>query len=122
MTDLLIPTILATSSLPMFAIAFRVGSGDLHWLNGLDARRLRDPQRVAARMARLLALVGVALLLGAAGMYWAGEQQSRLALVTIALLVAVNGLGVALLVAVRRARHDYLPPQGHDPGNGDDPS
>ncbi|MCF7221102.1 hypothetical protein [Marilutibacter chinensis] len=119
MTDLLVPTLLAAGSLPMFAIAYRVARGDLHWLNGLDAGRLRDPQRIAARMSRLLGLVGVALLLGAAGMYWAGGMQARVGAVTVGLLIAVNGLGVALVLAIRRARRDYLPPgQRHGGGNG----
>lgn len=118
MTDLLVPTILAVSSLPLFAIAYRVGCGDLHWLNGLDARRLRDPDAVARGMARRLALVGVSILLGALGMYWAGADQARIAIVAIVLLVAVNGLGIALVLAVQRARRDYLP--SGPPHGGDD--
>ncbi|MBB1087345.1 hypothetical protein H4F99_02445 [Lysobacter sp. SG-8] len=117
--DLLVPLVLFASSLPMFAIAWRVGQGDLRWLNGLDAARLPDPAAVARRLGWLLASVGFALWLGALGLYWAGDRQGPLAVVTVLLLVAVNGLGLALFIAARRARRDYLPPRdGRAAGGG----
>ncbi|GAB3337300.1 hypothetical protein [Marilutibacter aestuarii] len=107
--DLLVPALLFAGSLPMFAIAWRIGHGDLHWVNGLDARRLRDPAAVARRLARLLALVGVALVLGAAGLYVAGDDEGRMIAVVLVLLLVVNGLGLALFRAAGAARRDYLP-------------
>ena len=115
--DLLIPALLFAGSLPMFAIAWRVGHGDLHWLNGLAPTRLRDPAALGRRLGWLLAAVGIALWLVALGLYWAGGDPGRLALVSIALLVAVNGWAVALFVAARRAGREQLPPPGR-PGDG----
>ncbi len=107
--DLLVPALLFAGSLPMFAIAWRIGRGDLHWVNGLDARRLRDPAAVARRLARLLSLVGIALVLGAAGLYAAGDDEGRMITVVLVLLLVVNGLGFALFRAASSARRDYLP-------------
>jgi hypothetical protein len=123
--DLLVPALLFASSLPMFATAWRVGRGDLHWLNGLDAARLRDPRVVATRMARLLAMVGIALVLGALGVYWAGDAEGRMLAVVVVLLLAVNGLGLVVFRAVSAARRDYVPapsqPGGPARGTGTDP-
>jgi hypothetical protein len=104
--DALVPTILVASSLPMFAIAWRVGRGDLQWLGGLDSRQLREPRRLATRASRLLGLAGLAVLLGGPGLYWADNDEGRIALVVLLMLFAVNGLAIALVLAVRAAGRD----------------
>lgn len=81
---LTIPLILAASSLPAF-VAARLFARD------------------RPRLARLIALVGLAILAGAAGLAWAGDDQRRLLAVVVAMAIAVNGLGVVILVdAIRR--------------------
>ena len=118
-----LPAIMILSGLPALIAAVLVSRGNLHLINGLDATRLRDPAAVAARFARLLALVSIAIFASALGFYWAHGDDSRTLWVTVALLVAVNGLAVALLLAVARAKRDYRSP-GHnrrDDGTHNDP-
>jgi hypothetical protein len=84
MPDTAVPLIVAASSLPAFLVA---------WL----LRRDRP------RMSRLMTLVGVAIAGGALGLAWAGEDEARVLAVVIAMAIAVNGLGVMILVdAIRR--------------------
>lgn len=111
---LLLPAIIVVSGLPILIAAVLVARGHLHLLNGLDASRLRDPAAVAARFARLLALMAIAIFLSALGYYWAHGNDSRILWVTVALLVAVNGLAVALMLALARARRDYRQPRDDD--------
>ncbi len=106
--DLLIPVLLFAGSLPVFAIAWRIARGELHWVNGLDARRLADPRSVATRLSRQLATVGALLVLGAIGLYWAGGDGGRATTVVVVLLLAVNGMGFMLFRTASVARRGYL--------------
>ncbi len=79
-----IALIVAASSLPAF----------------LAAHLLRGDR---PRMARMMRLVGVAIIAGAAGLVWAEGNEARTLAVALAVAIAVNGLGVAILVdAVKR--------------------
>ena len=49
-------------------------------------------------------VVGVAMLVAAAAMLWAGNDPSRVVMVVLGVALAVNGLAVAMLVAVVRGR------------------
>jgi len=49
-------------------------------------------------------LVGVAILAGALGLLWAGEDGTRRLVVIVAMVVAVNGLGLVLLFKLGRNR------------------
>lgn len=85
---LLIPLIIAASSLPAFLAA-------------------RTFDRDRRRLAMLMRLVGLAILAGALGLAWAGEDRSRLLAVGVGLAVAVNGLGLFVLWDIlRRRRRD----------------
>jgi len=85
---LLIPLIVAASSVPAF-LAARAFAGD------------------RPRMATLMRLVGMAIVAGALGLAWAGEDRSRLLVVGVGLAVAVNGLGLFVLWDIlRRRRRD----------------
>ncbi|KRA20074.1 hypothetical protein [Lysobacter sp. Root604] len=108
---LLLPAIIVISGLPILIAAVLVARGNLHLLNGLDASRLRDPAAAAARFARLLALMAIAIFVSALGYYWAHGNDGRMLWVTVALLVAVNGLAVALMLALARAKRDYRQPR-----------
>lgn len=105
--DSLVPLAMAVSAVPILVSAVLVARGNLHLINGLDASRLPDPARTAAKLARLLTATGAAMLLGGAGFYWAGADESRIAVVVVALLLAVNGLAVALILAIGAARRSY---------------
>ena len=84
-STLWIPLIVAASSLPAF-------------LAGRAFARDRK------RLATLMRLVGLAILAGAVGLAWAGGDPSRTLAVTIAVAVAVNGLGLFVLWDVLRRR------------------
>ncbi len=70
----------------------------------------RSLQRAAAAgtanavLARLMRMVGVVMLAGAVAMLWAGSDSTRVLAVALALALAVNGLAVAMFVAVVRGR------------------
>ena len=85
MTDHLVPTIIALSSLPAFIAAALLARG-------------RPPGSPLPPMARLMATVGLVILAGAAGLVWAGDDATRRLAVIVAMVVAVNGLGLLLLI------------------------
>lgn len=91
MPDFIVPLILAISSLPAFVVAKLIGRG-------------RPPGAPVPRIARLMRLVGVAILAGAAGLYWAGDNETRRLAVIVAMVVAVNGLALVLLFSLGRGR------------------
>ena len=82
---LFIPIVVAASSLPAF-LAARAFSAD------------------RPRLATLMRLVGMAILAGAIGLAWAGDDRARVLAVAIGLAVAVNGLGLFVLYDVMRRR------------------
>ena len=104
-----LPIVVAVSAAPAFVVAGMVGRGALHLVNGLDPRRVRDPDALQRRLSRLLAAIGFAIVAGAAGLLWADGERDRVLAVVVAMVVAVNGLGLALVVAVARARGDGRP-------------
>lgn len=91
MTDYLVPALLALSSLPAFVVAALIGRG-------------RPPGAPVPPLARLMRLVGVAIVAGAAGLLWAGEHETRRLAVIVAMVLAVNGLGLVLLFSLGRRR------------------
>ncbi|UZW59256.1 hypothetical protein [Lysobacter enzymogenes] len=114
---LVLPLIMAVSGLPVLVAAVLVARGNLHLINGLDAARLRDPAAAAARFARLLALVAISMFLAALGFYWAHGDYNRILVVTVLLLVSVNGLAATMLIALSRLKRDYRAPRD-DPWTG----
>ncbi len=85
--DVLAPLILAASGLPALAIAAWSG---------------RDGSAHARGTGLRWALIALALFLGALGLYLAGGNRTAQYAVVALLLVAVNGLCVALLLHLRR--------------------
>jgi hypothetical protein len=108
--QLIAPLLLALTSAPVFVIAVLVGRGHLHLVNGLDRERVADPDGLARRLSALLWLIGLAMLASAAGFYWAGADDARMTMIVIALVAVVNALGIALLLAVAKARREYRKP------------
>lgn len=85
---LLIPLIVAASSVPAF-LAARAFAGD------------------RPRLATLMRMVGLAIVAGAAGLAWAGDDRSRQVAVGLGLALAVNALGLFVLWDIlRRRRRD----------------
>ena len=91
LVDYVIPALLAASSLPAFVAAKLMSRGRPH---GAPVPPL----------ALLMRLVGFAILAGAVGLLWAGEDGTRRLAVIVAMVVAVNGLGLVLLVKLGRGR------------------
>lgn len=109
--EFVLPAIMLISAAPILVAAVLVARGNLQLINGLDASRLRDPAAAASRFGKLLAMVAIAMLLAALGFYWAHGDQSRTMGVTIALLVAVNGVAVAMMLALAKFKRDYRAPR-----------
>ena len=112
MERLLVPLVFAISAAPVFVIAGIVARGNLAMVNGLDASRVRDPQRLARTLSRLLAGVGFAMLAGGTALLWADGDRDRVLWATVGMVLAVNGLAVALIVVVARAKRDYVDRRG----------
>lgn len=91
MHELIVPLILAISALPAFVVARLMARG-------------RPAGAPMPRLARVMQLVGLAILGGAVGLFWAGDNDTRRLAVIVAMVVAVNGLGVVLLVSMGRGR------------------
>lgn len=89
MSEVLIPLFVALSGLPAAGLAA--------WL-----ARSRDP--AGAGLALRMALVAVAILLGALGLYWAGADGGRTWAVVVAMVVAVNLLALSMWRHLRRTR------------------
>lgn len=105
----MVPLIVAVSAAPIFVIAGMVQRGALHLVNGLDPRQVRDPEALQRKLARLLAMIGFAIIFGSAGLVWAESDSQRVMAVVLAMVLAVNGLAVALIVAVARAKREQRP-------------
>ena len=87
--DALIPLLVALSGLPALAISA--------WLGGRGDDRARG-------LGLRWALLGLAIMLGAAGLYWAGSSHGRIWGVVIAMVIVVNALAVSMLLHLRRNR------------------
>ena len=105
--------VFALLSLPAFVSAGWLRDGRLPMARG--ARGL-TPERQRAlddRLARLMRMVAVAMLAMAGGLALWGDDQTRVLALAAVMVLVVNGLAVAMLVAVLRAR------RGQWPGAGD---
>ncbi|KAF1686279.1 hypothetical protein B1992_08620 [Pseudoxanthomonas broegbernensis] len=85
--EALVPLLVALSGLPALGAAGWYARGGGPHVRGVALR---------------WALIALALFLGACGLYWARGDQGRTAAVVLALVVAVNALGVSLLLHLRR--------------------
>ncbi|MEE7559895.1 hypothetical protein HH299_09420 [Xanthomonas sp. Kuri4-2] len=85
--DVTVPLIVAFSGLAALGAAA--------WIGGTDDARARG-------FGLRCALAGLAILLGAVGLYWAGDSRGRTYAVVIVLLVAVNALAVSMVLHLRR--------------------
>ncbi|WP_374011961.1 hypothetical protein [Pseudoxanthomonas koreensis] len=86
--EALVPLLVALSGLPALGVAawYARDAADAH-VRGIALR---------------WALIALALLLGACGLYWAAGHQLRTGAVVLALVLAVNVLGVSLVMHLRR--------------------
>ncbi len=86
--DALVPLLVALTGLPALGVAawYARGAADAH-VRGIALR---------------WALIGLAVMLGACGLYWAAGDQARTGGVVVALVLAANALGASLVLHLRR--------------------
>ncbi len=96
--------VFALLSLPAFVSAGWLRDGRLPVARG--ARGMTEGRRRALddRLARLMRMVALAMLAMAGGLALWGADQTRVLALAAVLAIAVNGLAVAMLVTVLRAR------------------
>lgn len=114
---LVVPGVMVISALPVLVAAVLVARGNLQLINGLDPARLRDPFAAAAKFSRLLALVAISMFIAALGYYWAHGNQNHMLIVTVLLLIAVNGLAVTMMFALAALKRDYRTSDPQDKAN-----
>lgn len=85
--DALAPVLLALAGLPAV---------------GMAAWFARDPRPASRGMALRMALVGIAILLGAAGLHAAGTDGAFALKVVLAMALVVNALALSMWWHVRR--------------------
>ena len=81
------PLLLALAGFPAIAVAA--------WL-------AKDARPASRGLAVRMALVGIAILLGALGLHWAGTDGRRVLQVVLVLAVIVNALALSMWWHVRR--------------------
>lgn len=79
--------LLALAGLPAIAIAA--------WL-------AKDSRPASRGLAIRMALVGISILLGALGLYWAGDDGSRVIKVVLAMALVVNALALSMWWHMRK--------------------
>ena len=101
--------VFALMALPAFIAAHWLRSGRLPVAGG--AREMTEGRRRALddRLSRLMRMVGLAMLAMAGGMALWGDDERRVLALTVVMMVAVNGLAIAMLVSVIRARRGAGP-------------
>lgn len=105
--------VFALLSLPAFISAGWLRDGRLPVARG--ARGLTPARRRALddRLARLMRMVALAMLAMAGGLALWGDEQNRILALAAVMLLVVNGLAVAMFVAVLRARRGDWPGTDH---------
>ena len=79
--------LLALAGLPAIAIAA--------WL-------ARDTRPASPGLAIRMALVGIVILLGALGLFWAGDDGRRVLMVVLSMALLVNALALSMWWHVRK--------------------
>ena len=85
--DAFVPLIVALTGLPALGIA---------------AWHARDDTGQARILGLHWALIALAIFIGAACLYWAGDSGRRVTAVVVAMALAVNGLIVSMALRLRR--------------------
>ncbi|KAB7764613.1 hypothetical protein [Xanthomonas maliensis] len=85
--NILVPLAVALSALPALAIAASIGADSDDRARGLGLR---------------WALLSLVILLGAAALYWAGDNHLGVIAVVVGMIVGVNALIVSMVLHLRR--------------------
>lgn len=87
MNQIMAPLIIAITGLPALAIALWSG---------------RDGSAQGRGAGVRWALIALCMFIGAICLYWAGADRPRVYMVVIAMVIAVNALGISLVMHLRR--------------------
>lgn len=93
----------AVLALPAFVSAQWLAGGRLP-LSAGSGMTVRDKAVLDAKLARLLRMMGLALLASAAAMAVWGEDETRVFALVLVMALAVNGLGLAAVLVVAQAK------------------
>ncbi|PPU78247.1 hypothetical protein XcuCFBP2542_03225 [Xanthomonas cucurbitae] len=85
--NIMVPLVVALSGLPALAIAASIGANDDDRARGLGLR---------------WALISLVILVGAACLYWAGDNRAGIYAVVIGMIIGVNTLIVSMVIHLRR--------------------
>jgi len=97
--------VFALMALPAFVFANWLRDGRLPLAGGGEGLTERDRRALDSRLARMMRMAGVATLATGGGLALWGDDERRVLLLVAVMVLVVNGLAAAMLVAVRRARH-----------------
>lgn len=95
--------VFALMALPSFVFANWLAGGRLP-LAGDSGMTVRDKALLDSRLARLMRMIGLAMLATALGVGLWGDDERRLAMVVVVMVLAVNGLAAACIWVVTSAR------------------
>ena len=96
--------VFALTALPAFVFANWLRDGRLPLAGGSDGLTERERRALDSRLARLMRMVGMAILATGGGLALWGGDERRVLLLVAAMVLVVNALAAAMLVAVRHAR------------------
>ncbi|MEA9490464.1 hypothetical protein [Xanthomonas campestris] len=85
--NVMVPLVVALSGLPALAIAASIGADDDDRARGLGLR---------------WALISLVILIGAACLYWVGDNRAGIYAVVIGMIIGVNVLIVSMVMHLRR--------------------
>ena len=95
--------VFALMARPSFVFARWLAGGRLP-LAGDSGMTVRDKALLDSRLARLMRMIGLAMLATALGVGLWGDDERRLAMVVVVMVLAVNGLAAACIWVVASAR------------------
>ncbi|MET0327976.1 MAG: hypothetical protein ABW163_04325 [Luteimonas sp.] len=96
--------VFALMAIPAFLSARWLAQGRLPLSAGSGAMTVRDKAVLDDRLARLLRMIGLAMLATAVGLALWGDQERRLLALIAVMFLAVNGLAAACLYTVASAK------------------
>lgn len=94
----------ALMAVPAFLSARWLADGRLPLSGGSAGMTVRDKAILDSRLARLLRMIGLAMLATAAGLALWGDQERRLLGLIVVMFLVVNGLAAACIFTVASAK------------------
>lgn len=102
-THHIIAAVFALMALPSFVFARWLSQGRLP-LAGDSGMTVRDKALLDSRLGRLMRMIGLAMIATALGVALWGDDERRLAIISVVMVLAVNGLAAASIWTVSSAK------------------